>query len=67
MPLKDVLVLPLVLGFFAGVAVSVVIAHQKISAGEYKNLKEAAKIAGIVAAPFAGLAAAKQINNQLDA
>lgn len=52
------------LGFFAGVAVSVGLAHQKFKSSENKNLKEAAKILGVLAAPFVGLGVAKQVNNE---
>jgi len=52
------------LGFFVGVGVSVALAHQKIKSSENKNLKEAAKILGVFAAPFLGLEVSKQINNQ---
>lgn len=52
------------LGFFAGVAGSVLLAHQKFKASDTKDLKEAAKIAGVVLAPFVGLGAAKVINKE---
>lgn len=51
-------------GFFAGVAVSVILAHQKFKVSEHKTLKETAKIIGVLAAPFLGLGVAKQANNQ---